>query len=73
MSKIELCIYLIFFIALFVFVIAIVMNAGSRPKEMTEEQKNCNHEFVTTSEFTMYGRNGYKVVSKCIKCGYVVE
>ena len=52
MSKIELCIYLIFFIALFVFVIAIVMNAGSRPKEMTEEQKNCNHEFVTTSEFT---------------------
>ena len=33
----------------------------------------CNHEFVTTSEFSLLSRNGYRVVSKCIKCGYTVR
>ena len=72
MSKIELCICVLFFTLIFVFIVGGII-AGIKPKEMTEEQKNCNHEFVTTSEFTLYGRNGYKVVSKCIKCGYVVK
>ena len=36
-------------------------------------QQQCQHEFVTTSQYSIFSRSGYKIVSKCTKCGYVVE
>ena len=67
----ELLIWLMISLLLFVLIMAIAI-IGTRPEEMTEEQKNCEHEFVTTSEF-IGGKARYRVVSKCVKCGYVVK
>lgn len=42
----------------------------SLPKEqvITQEQINCNHEYITVSEYNWWFKS-YKTFSRCIKCG----
>lgn len=34
--------------------------------------ENCEHDWVVSSEYSVWGR-GYRTVSKCSKCGRVVK
>ena len=46
----------------------------SLPKEqiITQEQINCNHEYVTVSEYNWLLKS-YKTFSRCIKCGKEIK
>lgn len=37
-----------------------------------ETVDNCEHDWVITSEYSVWGR-GYRTISKCSKCGEVVR
>ena len=37
-----------------------------------ETVDNCEHDWVISSEYSVWGR-GYRTVSKCSKCGKVVK
>lgn len=63
---------IIFILITFMFIpISIIIVENSENIGMTEEQKNCKHEFVVTSEYSPLSKTNYRVVSRCIKCGYV--
>ena len=34
--------------------------------------ENCEHDFVITSKYDFW-RSSYKTISKCLKCGKIVE
>lgn len=50
-----------------------IINMGIEQTKRTEQMEECEHEWVTTSEFTLLSRDGYRIVSKCIKCGKVIR
>lgn len=58
-----------FTIVLVSIVIAINTN---KTETVNTEIENCEHDFVITSKYDFW-RSSYKTISKCTKCGKVVE
>lgn len=58
-----------FTIVLVSIVIAINTN---KTETVNTEIENCEHDFVITSKYDFW-RNSYKTISKCAKCGKIVE
>lgn len=51
--------------------IAIAINTNKTETASTKIE-NCEHDFVITSKYDFL-RSSYKTVSKCTKCGKIVE
>lgn len=51
--------------------IVIAVNTNKTETASTKIE-NCEHDFVTTSKYDFWG-NSYKIISKCAKCGKIVE
>lgn len=58
-----------FTIVLVSIVIAINTN---KTETVNTEIENCEHDFVITSKYDFW-RSSYKTISKCAKCGKIVE
>lgn len=58
-----------FTIVLVSIVIAINTN---KTETVNTEIENCEHDFVITSKYDFW-RSSYKTISKCTKCGKIVE
>lgn len=70
----DLTTYAITTIICFAIVLASIVIAINTNKTETinTEIENCEHDFVITSKYDFW-RNSYKTISKCTKCGKVVE
>lgn len=51
--------------------IAIAVNTNKTETASTKIE-NCEHDFVITSKYDFW-RSSYKTISKCTKCGKIVE
>ena len=51
--------------------IAIAINTNKTETASTKIE-NCEHDFVVTSKYDFW-RSSYKTISKCTKCGKIVE
>lgn len=51
--------------------IVIAINTNKTETASTKIE-NCEHDFVITSKYD-FGRSNYKTISKCTKCGKIVE
>lgn len=51
--------------------IVIAINTN-KTETVNTEIENCEHDFVITSKYDFW-RSSYKTISKCTKCGKVVE
>jgi len=51
--------------------IVITINTN-KAETVNTEIENCEHDFVITSKYDFW-RSSYKTISKCTKCGKVVE
>lgn len=51
--------------------IVITINTN-KAETVNTEIENCEHDFVITSKYD-FRRSSYKTISKCTKCGKVVE
>lgn len=65
----DLTTYAIIIMICFTIVLASIVIAINTNKT---EIENCEHDFVITSKYVFW-RNSYKTISKCTKCGKVVE
>lgn len=70
----DLTTYAITTMICFTIVLASIVIAVNTNKTETinTEIENCEHDFVITSKYDFW-RNSYKTISKCTKCGKVVE
>lgn len=70
----DLTTYAITTIICFAIVLASIVIAINTNKTETvnTEIENCEHDFVITSKYDFW-RNSYKTISKCAKCGKIVE
>lgn len=66
--------YAITTIICFTIVLVSIVIAINTNKTETASTKieNCEHDFVITSKYDFWG-NSYKIISKCTKCGKIVE
>lgn len=66
--------YAITTIMCFTIVLASIVIAINTNKTETASTKieNCEHDFVITSKYDFW-RSSYKTISKCAKCGKIVE
>ena len=65
------------FITICICVILCVLGVGfmlslAPVDNSVETVDNCEHDWVTTSEYSVWGR-GYRTISKCSICGKVVK
>lgn len=70
----DLTTYAITTMICFTIVLASIVIAVNTNKTETinTEIENCEHDFVITSKYDFW-RNSYKTISKCTKCGKIVE
>ena len=68
MNKTSLCISIIILLIMSLISISILLNPPKDEVINTEIQENCNHEYVTVSEYNWWFKN-YRTFSRCIKCG----
>ena len=65
-----ICVMLCFMGIAFMFFVLGIHDATV--ENYVETVDNCEHDWVTASEYSVLGR-GYRTVSKCSKCGKVVK